>query len=123
MFYSTSLEDIRNARVTDVYFSRTRQILGAENASKHVTAELHCTSLPDGWAWGVLAGVEEVAAALEGFDVDVQCAPEGSLFLCREPVMRISGDYAEFAEMDEGLVAASEFEDRHSRQPSSRRRG
>ncbi|MBD3291399.1 MAG: nicotinate phosphoribosyltransferase, partial [Armatimonadia bacterium] len=89
MLYSASLEDIRNRKVTDVYFTRTREILRDKGASKHVTAEFHCTGLPDGWNWGVLVGVEEVAAALQGFPVDVQCAPEGSLFLCREPVMRI----------------------------------
>lgn len=101
---TASLEDIRNREVTDVYFARTCEILRAKGASKHVTAEFHCTSLPDGWTWGVLAGVEEVAAALEGFPVDVHCAPEGSLFRCWEPVMRISGDYVEFAEMETALL-------------------
>ena len=104
MLYSASLEDIRNRRVTDVYFTRTREVLQAKNASKQVTAEFHCTSLPDGWNWGVLAGVEEVVAALDGFPVDVRCAPEGSLFLPREPVMRVSGDYAEFAEMETSVL-------------------
>ncbi len=104
MLHTASLEDIRNGDVTDVYFTRTREILRAEGASKQVTAEIHCTSLPDGWTWGVLAGVEEAAAALEGIDIDVECAPEGSLFLCREPVMRISGDYAEFAEMETAVL-------------------
>ncbi|MGI5818417.1 MAG: nicotinate phosphoribosyltransferase [Armatimonadota bacterium] len=104
MLYSASLEDIRNRKVTDVYFTRTREILQRKGTSKHVTAEVHCTSLPDGWNWGVLAGVEEVAAVLEGFPVEVHSAPEGSLFLCREPVMRISGDYAEFAEMETAVL-------------------
>lgn len=104
MLYSASLEDIRNRRVTDVYFTRTREILRQKRASKHVTAEFHCTGFPDGWNWGVLVGVEEVAAALEGFPIDVHCAPEGSLFLAQEPVMRISGDYAEFAEMETAVL-------------------
>jgi nicotinate phosphoribosyltransferase len=104
VLYSASLEDIRSRTVTDVYFTRTREILREKGASKYVTAELHCSSLPDGWQWGVLAGVEEVAAALEDFDVDVHCAPEGSLFQCREPIMRISGDYAEFAEMETAVL-------------------
>jgi nicotinate phosphoribosyltransferase len=104
VLYSASLEDIRNRKVTDVYFTRTREILREKGASKQVTAEFHCTGLPDGWNWGVLAGVEEVAAALEGFPIDAQCAPEGSLFLCREPVMRISGDYADFAEMETAVL-------------------
>ncbi|MFW6438029.1 MAG: nicotinate phosphoribosyltransferase, partial [Armatimonadota bacterium] len=104
VLYSASMDDIRSGRITDVYFTRTREILHAKGASKHVTAELHCTSLPDGWSWGVLVGVEEVAEALEGFPVDVHCAPEGSLFLPREPIMRISGDYAEFAEMETAVL-------------------
>ncbi len=104
VLYSASLEDIRNRTVTDVYFTRTREILREKDASKDVTAEFHCSSLPGDWEWGVLAGVEEVAAALEGFPVDVQCASEGSLFLPREPVMRISGDYAEFAEMETAVL-------------------
>lgn len=104
MFYSASLEDIRNRKVTDVYFTRTREILEAKGASRHVAAEFHCTSLPHEWNWGVLAGVEEVASALEGFPVDVQAAPEGSLFLPWEPVLRISGDYAAFAEMETSVL-------------------
>ncbi|MFW5866799.1 MAG: nicotinate phosphoribosyltransferase [Armatimonadota bacterium] len=104
VLYSASMEDIRSGKVTDVYFTRAREILREKNASKQVTAEFHCTSLPDGWAWGVLAGVEEVAEALEGFPIDVHCAPEGSLFLPREPVMRISGDYADFAEMETAVL-------------------
>ncbi len=100
MLYSASLDDIRGGEVTDVYFTRTKHILREHDASKEVVAEIHCTGLPDGWAWGVLAGVEEVAATLEGLPIDVHSAPEGSLFLCREPVMRISGDYATFAEME-----------------------
>ncbi|MGD9496995.1 MAG: nicotinate phosphoribosyltransferase [Armatimonadota bacterium] len=102
--YTASLEDIRAGRVTDVYFNRTIEILRAKNASKHVVAEIHCTSLPESWGWGVLAGVEEVTAALAGRPVDVEAAPEGSLFLCREPVMRIAGDYVEFAEMETAVL-------------------
>jgi len=104
VLYTASLEDIRAGRITDVYFTRARQVLEARRASKHVTAEVHCSSLPDGWSWGVLAGVEELAAALEGLPVEVDCAREGSLFLCGEPVLRISGDYAAFAEMETAML-------------------
>ncbi|MGC9317063.1 MAG: nicotinate phosphoribosyltransferase [Armatimonadota bacterium] len=104
MLYTASLEDIRAGKVTDVYFTRTRRILEEKDASRQVVAEIHCTSLPDGWTWGALVGVEEVAAALEGLPIDVHCAPEGSLFLCREPVMRIAGDYAAFAEMETAVL-------------------
>ncbi len=104
MLYTASLEDIRAGRITDVYFTRAREVLEAKGASKRVTAELHCSSLPGGWSWGVLAGVEELAAALEGLPVNVDCAPEGSLFLCDEPVARISGDYAAFAEMETAML-------------------
>lgn len=104
MLYTASLDDIRQRTVTDVYFTRTRQILEEKGASKHVVAEFHCTSLPLDLTWGVLAGVEEVAAALEGMPIDVHCAPEGSVFACREPVMRIAGDYAAFAEMETAVL-------------------
>lgn len=43
-------------------------------------------------------------AALEGLPVDVDCMAEGSLFLCHEPVLRIAGDYARFAEMETALL-------------------
>lgn len=104
MLYTASMQDIRDRKVTDVYFTRTRQILEQKNASKEVVAEFHCTSLPDGWNWGVLVGVEEVAAVLEGLPVDVYCATEGSLFLPREPVLRIKGDYATFAEFETAVL-------------------
>ena len=104
VLYTASFEEIRSGEVTDVYFTRAKQILLDQDASKQVVAEFHCSSLPGGWRWGILAGIEEVAATLEGFPIDVHCAPEGSLFLCREPVMRISGDYATFAEMETPLL-------------------
>ncbi|NLO06511.1 MAG: nicotinate phosphoribosyltransferase [candidate division WS1 bacterium] len=104
MLHCASLDDIRERRVTDVYFARTREILERKGTSKHVVAEIHCSSLPGDWTWGVLCGVEEVAAALEGMPVDVHCAREGSLFLGGEPVLRISGDYVTFAEMETALL-------------------
>ena len=102
-FQVASEDEIKNAETTDVYFTRTREILEKEGLSDlHVTAEITTGSLPKNWEWGILAGVEEAAHLLEGVPVDVHSFPEGTLFHSsdvegvREPVMVLEGRYLDF---------------------------
>ena len=97
-FQVASEDEIKNAETTDVYFTRTKEILEKEGLSDlHVTAEITTGSLPKNWEWGILAGVEEAAYLLEGVPVDVHSFPEGTLFHSsdmegvREPVMVLEG--------------------------------
>ncbi len=96
-------DEIKNAETTDVYFTRTKEILTKEGFSDlRVTAEITTGSLPRNWGWGILAGVEEAAHLLEGIPIDVHSLPEGTLFHSndvegvREPVMVLEGRYLDF---------------------------
>src|SRR5438132_2018537 len=102
-FQVASDDEIKNAETTDVYFTRTKEILEKEGLSDlHVTAEITTGSLPKNWEWGILAGVEEAVHLLEGVPVDVHSFPEGTLFHSsdlegvREPVTVLEGRYLEF---------------------------
>ena len=95
--------EIKNAETTDIYFTRTREILEKEaRQDLHVVAEVTTNSLPKNWEFGILGGVEEAANLLEGINVDVKVFPEGTLFHAsdttgvREPVMVIEGRYLDF---------------------------
>lgn len=103
--YAASVQDILSGAVTDVYFVRSREILEREGlASKSVVADVHAYSLPEGYRWGVLAGVEEVAALLEGRAVDLYSMREGEIFRVYEPVMEVSGAYGAFGVHESALL-------------------
>jgi nicotinate phosphoribosyltransferase len=96
-------DEIKNAETTDVYFTRTKEILEKEGLSDlTVTAEITSGSLPRNWDWGILAGIEEATRLLEGVPIDVHCFPEGTLFHSgdhqgvKEPVMVLEGRYLDF---------------------------
>ncbi len=104
MFHLASPEDIKGGKTTDVYFTRTMEVLRAKGIKKNVIAEVTCSSLPGGYSWGILAGVEELAELFKGVDVDVYSLPEGGVFYTKEPVVRIEGDYAKFCELETPLL-------------------
>ena len=111
LFHIASDEEIKKGETTDVYFERTLEVLKAKGLDRtNVIAEATTGSLPKGWFWGVLAGVEEVAHILEGCEVDVDIMPEGTIFHAKDlrgfraPVMRISGPYGAFCELETPLL-------------------
>jgi len=69
-----------------------------------VKAEIYLKSLPEDWRWGILAGVEEAAALLEGVAVDVWAMDEGTVFEPYQPVLRIEGTYVEWAQYETALL-------------------
>ena len=110
-FHVASDDEIKKGKTTDVYFERTYQILKAKNMDKvRVTAEVTAGNLPNGWIWGVLCGIEEVAKLFEGYPVNVYSFPEGSLFFAsnhlgiREPVLVVEGAYADFCMLETPLL-------------------
>lgn len=104
MFHTADPRDIKNGRVTDVYFSRTLEILKAKGVDKRVRAELFAKKLPNNIPWGVLAGIEEAARLMEGKDVNIRSFREGEVFLPWEPVMEIEGMYQEFCVFETALL-------------------
>jgi len=103
-FYIAHEEDIKAGKTTDVYFIRTRKILTEKGIHRKVFADVTTTSLPKGWKWGVLAGVEEVAKLLEGLPVNVYAMREGTIFHPYEPVLQIEGYYEEFGIYETALL-------------------
>ncbi len=104
-FHVASGPEIKAGEVSDVYFERTVQILKAKGITKRVKAEIRLKSFPQpDWSFGVLAGIEEAAALLEGLPVDVTAMDEGTLFGPHEPVLVIEGVYTEWAQYETALL-------------------
>ncbi|MFC7202950.1 nicotinate phosphoribosyltransferase [Haloferax namakaokahaiae] len=93
---------IRDGDATDAYFQRTEATLRHAGKNPHVVAEVTADQFPDG-EFEVFAGVKDAAALLEGHDLDVDAVPEGCLF-DGGPVMRIEGDYLDFARLETSLL-------------------
>jgi nicotinate phosphoribosyltransferase len=103
-FHVASEDDIRKGRTSDIYFFRTLEILEKEGKDRaRVYGEFTAPSLPHDWEWGVFAGLEEAVHLLEGREVSLWAAPEGTIFSPRTargvpvPIMAVEGPYAEFA--------------------------
>jgi len=103
-FYIAHEDDIKAGKTTDVYFIRTKKILTEKGIHRKVFADVTTTSLPKGWKWGVLAGIEEVAKLLEGLPVNVYAMREGTIFHPYEPVLQIEGYYEEFGIYETALL-------------------
>ena len=111
LFHHATDEEIKRGLTTDIYFSRTKQIIEAKKLDRlNALAEVTSGKLPDGWPWGVLCGIEEVAHLFEGVPVDVYAMAEGSIFYpadyrgIREPVMFINGPYGDYCLLETPLL-------------------
>lgn len=99
------LSRIKGGDVTDIYFQRTKTILEKNGTPDvRVVAEVHSYSLPQGYEWAVLTGVEEAAWLFEGLPVDVYAMEEGTLFREVEPVLAVEGRYVDFAVYEPALL-------------------
>lgn len=112
MFHYADEKEIKEGKVADVYFERTKKILEAKKVHKIVRAEFVVKSFPYAEKWGVLAGIEEAIELLKGLKVNsvrcgtscsdtsngvkVRAMPEGTIFALEEPVLEIEGDYLKF---------------------------
>ncbi len=93
-------KDIDKGLTTDVYFLRAEEILKKRKINPNVVADVTTS----GGDWGVLSGIWDVAALLEGKNINVYAMEEGSIFYPLEPVMFIEGEYLEFARYETGLL-------------------
>ena len=103
-FHLASDDEIKAGKVSDVYFTRSVEILRKRGISTRAKAEVRTKSLPADWGWGVLAGIEEVARLLEGIPIDVIAMDEGMLFRPFEPVLALDGIYTEWAEYETAIL-------------------
>ncbi|CQH44640.1 nicotinate phosphoribosyltransferase [Halobacterium hubeiense] len=95
-------EAIESGRATDAYFERTETTLEFAGKNPRVVAEVTADQFPTG-EFELLAGVKDAAHLLEGLPIDVDAMPEGSLF-DGGPVLRIEGDYRDFARYETSLL-------------------
>jgi len=103
--YIASEDEILSGKVTDIYFSRTREILEKTGKSdKHAHAEIHAYGFPKQYSWAIFAGVSEAANLLEGKKVDVYALEEGEFFRIYEPVMALDGRYVEYGIYESSLL-------------------
>ncbi|HTX54411.1 MAG TPA: nicotinate phosphoribosyltransferase [Candidatus Baltobacteraceae bacterium] len=103
-FQTATDEAICSGQVTDVYFTRTLEILRHRQITNTVVAEIVLKSFPSGWGWGVLAGVDEVAVLCRDLPVTVEAFPEGALFGAMEPVVTLTGRYIDFAQYETAIL-------------------
>jgi len=90
-FFSATGEEIEQGLTSDIYFVRTRDLLGSIGlADTEVTAEIF--SSKD----GILAGIDESLHLLRNRELEIWTLPEGSAIGAREVVMRIRGRYSDF---------------------------
>ncbi len=100
-----SPEEIRRGDTTDVYFTRTMEVLRRLGKDRvRVTAEAFVKSFPDGYDYAVLAGIDEMTSLLSGREVDLRAMAEGSLFFLEEPVFSVEGPYGAFCEMETAML-------------------
>ncbi len=97
-------EEIRSGKTTDIYFERTRQILETLGVHRRVTVDVKTSGLPEGYPWGVLAGMDDALGLLEGLPVDVEAMEEGTIFRAGDPVMQITGDYLDFGVLETAIL-------------------
>lgn len=93
---------IAEGRATDAYFTRTEAVLYEADRNPEVTCEVTTDQFPTG-GFELLAGLENAAHLLEGLPVDADALPAGTLF-DGGPVLRIEGDYLDFARYESALL-------------------
>lgn len=103
-FFVATDEEILTGRVTDVYFERSEAAIRWANADKHVVGEVRAQALPDGWTWGVLAGIDEVLTLAQGWQVRIWGMREGEVFHAEEPVLTIEGRYSQFGRYETAFL-------------------
>jgi len=104
MFHVAEEKEIRDGKVTDVYFNRTLEILKQKDVNCRVKAEFAAKSLPEGYEWAVLAGLEEVINLLKDLPVTVRAMKEGTIFYPDQPVLEIEGNYQDFCVYETAIL-------------------
>ncbi|MGC8575692.1 MAG: nicotinate phosphoribosyltransferase [Caldisericum sp.] len=106
--FIASEKEIKEGLTTDVYFTRTEEILKKKGINNNVVADFTVQGLK--YPWGVFVGLPEVIEVLEGKNVSLYALPEGSIFTARDvrgypvPVMVIEGPYLEFARFETPIL-------------------
>ncbi|MHB1980898.1 MAG: nicotinate phosphoribosyltransferase [Sulfobacillus sp.] len=94
-------QEIVAGATSDVYFARGLDILRRLGRERTVVTAEVFSRQP-----GVLCGVDEVVELLRqaGAKVQVEALAEGAQFAAKEPLMRLSGPYSEFAVYETAIL-------------------
>lgn len=109
-FNVASEDEIRSGQTSDIYYLRTKEVLGAKGIDKVVTAEVTVGKLPEDWEWGVFCGLDEVVRLYEGLPVDVYAIREGTVFPPKDrrgfrlPLLSVVGRYSDFVSVETATV-------------------
>jgi len=104
MLHVADPKDIKDGKMTDVYFVRTMQVLKAKKIDKRVKAEFIAKRFPEDYGWGVLAGIEETTDLLRDLKISVRAMKEGTIFRTYEPVMEMEGMYGDFGLFETSIL-------------------
>ena len=88
VFQIADPKDIKDGKMTDVYFVRTMEVLKAKKIDKWVKAEFIAKRFPEDYGWGVLAGIEEAIYLLRDLKINVRAMKEGTVFRASSPSWR-----------------------------------
>ena len=77
MFHIADPRDVKDGKITDVYFVRTMELLKAKKIDKWVKAEFIAKRFPEDYGWGVLSGVEEMSYLFKDLKVTVRAWRKG----------------------------------------------
>ncbi len=104
MLRTATEDEIRQGKVTDIYFERTEKILQAKKINKTVSAEFSVHSFPNDIPWAVFSGLADVIDLLTGKELDLESIPEGTVFTPGLPVMTITGKYLDFGIFETSIL-------------------
>lgn len=103
--FGADWNDIKNGKLTDVYFLRTKQILETKKINKKVVVEFIVKSLPQDYTWGIFSGLQECVEILKGIKgLNLWAVSEGTFFDVDEPVMVIEARYQDFGIYETALL-------------------
>jgi nicotinate phosphoribosyltransferase len=104
MLYVANVDDIKQGKLTDVYFQRTYEILKKKGVDRWVRAEFVVKRFPENIPWGVLCGMNELADIISGLNIKVRAMREGTVIRSYEPVLEIEGKYTDFGLLETSML-------------------
>ncbi len=104
MFFIADFDDIKKGKVTDLYFTKTLEILKKKGIDRWVRAEFIVKRLPENIPWAVFTGLEEVSKIIEGLKVKVRAMKEGTIIKTYQPVLEIEGMYTDFGIFETAIL-------------------
>ena len=100
--FTATWNEIKEGKVSDVYFHRAMEIIKEKGLDRRVKAEVRAYNMP--YEWAVFSGLEEVIHLIEGLPVNMWSMEEGVLFHSDEPVILLEGNYSDFGVLETALL-------------------